>query len=223
MSRAAPFFDKLVFSKLKQRLGGRVRLIVSGGAPLARHVEDFLSVCMCSPVVQGYGLTETCAASFVAVPGEQREEFFETSNFFLLLPTRCDEKKKKVKFKQLTSFLALFLFPFLFSSPLPLPPGDHEGVGTVGPPLPSVGLRLEAVPEMGCDPFADPPRGEVCISGPTVFTGYYRDAEKTAEVLESDGLFHTGDIGELTPQGMLRIVDRKKNIFKLSQGELREF
>ena len=143
--------------------------------------------------------------------------------FFFFFRRAATKKRKKVKFKQLTSFLSLFLFPFLFSSPLPLPPGDHEGVGTVGPPLPSVGLRLEAVPEMGCDPFADPPRGEVCISGPTVFTGYYRDAEKTAEVLESDGLFHTGDIGELTPQGMLRIVDRKKNIFKLSQGELREF
>ena len=97
----------------------------------------------------------------------------------------------------------------------------------MGPPLPSVGLRLEAVPEMGCDPFADPPRGEVCITGPTVFTGYYRDEEKTVEVLDKDVdggmLFHTGDIGELTPQGMLRIVDRKKNIFTLSQGEsLRE-
>lgn len=69
--QAAPFFDKLVFSKIKLRLGGRVKLIVTGGAPLARHVEDFLKVTMCCPVVQGYGLTETCAASFIAVPDSQ--------------------------------------------------------------------------------------------------------------------------------------------------------
>jgi len=50
--QAAPFFDKLVFSKVKQRLGGNVKLIVSGGAPLAPHVEEFLKVAMCSPVVQ---------------------------------------------------------------------------------------------------------------------------------------------------------------------------
>ena len=68
MRQASPFFDKLVFSKVKERLGGRVRLIVTGGAPLARHVEDFLKVCMCCPVIQGYGLTETCAASFIATP-----------------------------------------------------------------------------------------------------------------------------------------------------------
>lgn len=67
-AQASPFFDKLVFSKVKERLGGRVRLIVTGGAPLARHVEDFLKVCMCCPVIQGYGLTETCAASFIATP-----------------------------------------------------------------------------------------------------------------------------------------------------------
>ena len=163
--RAAPFFDRLVFSKVKQALGGNVRMIVSGGAPLARHVEDFLKVTMCAPVVQGYGLTETCAASCIAIPD------------------------------------------------------DGADAGTVGPPLPSIELRLEAVPDMGCDPLADPPRGEVCIGGPSIFKGYYKDPEKTAEVLGPDGWFHTGDIGELTPSGALKIVDRKKNIFKLSQGE----
>jgi hypothetical protein len=68
--RASPVFDKLVFSKVKARLGGRVRLVISGGAPLSRHVEDFLRVAMCCRVVQGYGLTETCAGSFIAVPDE---------------------------------------------------------------------------------------------------------------------------------------------------------
>lgn len=66
--QAAPLFDKIVFSKVKERLGGKVQLIVSGGAPLAPHVEEFLKVTMCAPVVQGYGLTETCAASFIADP-----------------------------------------------------------------------------------------------------------------------------------------------------------
>jgi len=66
--RASPLFDRLVFGKVKQRLGGRVRIIVSGGAPLAPHVEEFLKVAMCAPVVQGYGLTETCAASCIAMP-----------------------------------------------------------------------------------------------------------------------------------------------------------
>ena len=66
--QASPFFDKLVFAKIKARLGGRVRLIVTGGAPLANHVEEFLKVCFCCPVVQGFGLTETCAASCIAVP-----------------------------------------------------------------------------------------------------------------------------------------------------------
>lgn len=162
---AAPFFDKLVFSKVKARLGGNVKLIVSGGAPLAPHVEDFLRVTMCARVVQGYGLTETCAASFIAHPDEP----------------------------------------------------DH--FNTVGPPQPVLSFRLEAVQEMNYDPMGTPARGEVCVKGPAVFTGYYKDEEKTKEVLDADGWFHTGDVGELSDTGALKIIDRKKNIFKLAQGE----
>lgn len=79
-----------------------------------------MKVTMCCRVVQGYGLTETCAASFIAVPD---------------VP-------------------------------------DHAG--TVGPPLPVLSFRLEAVPDMNYDPMADPPRGEVCVKGPAVFSGYYK-------------------------------------------------
>ncbi len=49
-SQAAPFFDKLIFSKISARLGGSVKAVVSGGAPLAPHVEEFLRVTMCAPV-----------------------------------------------------------------------------------------------------------------------------------------------------------------------------
>lgn len=161
---AAPFFDKLVFNKVRQGLGGKVRLILSGAAPLATHVEAYLKVVTCSHVLQGYGLTETCAGTFVSLPNEQNM------------------------------------------------------LGTVGPPVPTVDARLESVPEMGYDALSTPPRGEICIRGGTLFSGYYKREDLTKEVLV-DGWFHTGDIGEWQPNGAMKIVDRKKNIFKLAQGE----
>lgn len=164
-NQASVLSDLLVFNKIKAKLGGRIRLIVTGGAPIPAHVEEFLKVTMCAPLVQGYGLTETCAASFISFPHDFDQSF------------------------------------------------------TVGPPMPHTELRLEAVPEMGYDPTADPPRGEVCIRGAGLFSGYYKDETMTKEVLDEDGFFHTGDVGEITPSGALRIIDRKKNLFKLSHGE----
>jgi long-subunit acyl-CoA synthetase (AMP-forming) len=66
--QASPLADMLAFNNIKTKLGGRVRLILSGAAPLAKPAQEFLSCCMCAPVLQGYGLTETCAASSIAEP-----------------------------------------------------------------------------------------------------------------------------------------------------------
>ncbi|XP_041364605.1 long-chain-fatty-acid--CoA ligase 1-like [Gigantopelta aegis] len=94
--------------------------------------------------------------------------------------------------------------------------GDPS-VGNVGPPLVSNHIKLVDVPEMNYS--AADNKGEVCIQGPSVFKGYLKDPEKTRESLDEEGWLHTGDIGEWTPFGCLKIIDRKKHIFKLAQGE----
>ena len=89
----------------------------------------------------------------------------------------------------------------------------------VGPPSASCEMKLVAVPEMNYLTSTKPPRGEVCFRGPMNMVEYYKDPEKTAEAIDADGWYHSGDIGELYEDGVLRLVDRIKHIFKLSQGE----
>nr|AUD66219.1 long-chain acyl-CoA synthetase 2 [Prunus sibirica] len=162
--KAAPLLDKLVFDKIKQALGGRVRILLSGAAPLPRHVEEFFRVTACSTLSQGYGLTESCGGCLTSIGN---------------------------------------VFPMM---------------GTVGVPMTTIETRLESVPEMGYDALSSVPRGEICLRGKSLFSGYHKQQDLTEEVLV-DGWFHTGDIGEFQPNGAMKIIDRKKNIFKLSQGE----
>ncbi|RWS25397.1 long-chain-fatty-acid--CoA ligase 1-like isoform X3, partial [Leptotrombidium deliense] len=96
-------------------------------------------------------------------------------------------------------------------------PGDYT-TGHVGPPVACSQIKLIDVPEMNY--FVDQcSTGEVCIKGANVFRGYYKNSEKTLETLDENGWLHTGDIGTWTDYGTLKLIDRKKHIFKLSQGE----
>ncbi|KAK1787060.1 hypothetical protein P4O66_017439 [Electrophorus voltai] len=95
-------------------------------------------------------------------------------------------------------------------------PGDFSA-GHVGPPLPCAMVKLADIPDMSY--YAKRGQGEICIHGPSVFQGYLKDEENTAQALDGDGWLHTGDVGQWLPNGTLRIIDRKKHIFKLSQGE----
>ncbi|KAM4116039.1 hypothetical protein ACJW30_02G020400 [Castanea mollissima] len=162
---ASPMWDKLVFNKIRDRLGGRVRFMTSGASPLSPDVMDFLKICFGCRVSEGYGMTETsCVISGM------------------------DE-------------------------------GDNLS-GHVGSPNPACEIKLVDVPEMNYTSDDQPyPRGEICVRGPIIFKGYYKDEVQTKEVVDEDEWLHTGDIGLWLPEGRLKIIDRKKNIFKLAQGE----
>ena len=142
--------DRLVFSTIRQRFGGRMRFFISGSAALDRDIAQWFDA-VGVIVLEGYGLTETSAASSINRPTAYR-------------------------------------------------------FGTVGWTLPQTEVKI-----------ADD--GEILLKGPGIMNGYHDLPEATAEAIEADGWFHTGDIGELDGEGFLRITDRKKDMFKTSQGK----
>ncbi|XP_068439860.1 long-chain-fatty-acid--CoA ligase 5 [Clinocottus analis] len=155
-------WDKLIFHKVQESLGGRVRIMVTGAAPISPAVLNFLRASLGCQIYEAYGQTECTAGCTFTMPGDATS-------------------------------------------------------GHVGVPLPCNVVKLVDVEDMNY--FSSNGEGEVCIKGRNVFKGYLKDPKKTAEALDEDGWLHTGDIGKWLPSGVLKIIDRKKNIFKLAQGE----
>lgn len=164
-------YDRVVFKKIREALGGRLKSIVIGSAPTAKEVMEFMRIALNVTIIEGYGQTESTGASF------------------------------------LTSWI------------------DNQSSGCVGGPTSMCEFKLVDIPEMNYsakdvdEKGVAIPRGEMCIRGPGNMLGYYKDEEKTKEAIDEQGWLHTGDVCLIQPNGSIKVIDRKKNIFKLSQGE----
>lgn len=143
-------FDRLVYSKIRAAMGGKIEWAVSGGAPLGARLGHFFRGIGVT-ILEGYGLTETAASTTVNRP-------------------------------------------------------SALGIGTVGQPFPGASVKVAE-------------DGELLLAGDHIFVGYWNNPTATAEVLEADGWFHSGDIGEIDDRGFVRITGRKKELIVTAGGK----
>lgn len=143
-------FDRLVYGKLRAAMGGKIEWAVSGGAPLGDRLGHFFRGIGVT-ILEGYGLTETSAATTVNRP-------------------------------------------------------DALKIGTVGQPFPGASVKVAA-------------DGELMLAGAQIFKGYWNNPTATAEAIEPDGWFHSGDIGEIDDQGFVKITGRKKELIVTAGGK----
>ncbi|KAJ3296881.1 long-chain fatty acid-CoA ligase [Rhizoclosmatium sp. JEL0117] len=161
---AAPL-DAIVFNKIKDQVGGRLKFAISGGAPIPKSTHEFLNVAVAT-VIQGYGMTEACG--IVAL-----QEVWQSAT-----------------------------------------------LGITGAPFPNMEMKLVDVENTSYKSTNVPkPQGEIWVRGANVMKGYFKQPALTREVLTEDGWMMTGDIGEWNTDGTLSIIDRKKNLVKLANGE----
>lgn len=167
-SYETPIIDSIIFAPIRQIMGGNMRLVISGGAPLSPETHEQINNCLCVTIIQGYGLTETTAGACV-------QDFYDKS------------------------------------------------YGRVGAPCTVCDIRLVSWEEGNYRVTDKPyPRGEIFIGGDNISAGYFKLPDKTDEdFFEADGKrwFKTGDIVEVQDDGVVKIIDRKKDLVKLQAGE----
>ncbi|KAF2403305.1 acetyl-CoA synthetase-like protein [Trichodelitschia bisporula] len=155
--------DAVVFSKIRDATGGRLRICLNGGGPVAKETQRFISIAI-APMISGYGLTETSAMGALMDPLAWTDDAL----------------------------------------------GEMPG---------SIEIKLVDFPDAGYFAANKPPQGEIWIRGASVADGYLDLEEESKEAFAEGGWFKTGDIGEWDHKGQLKIIDRKKNLVKTSNGE----
>ena len=164
-------YDLLVFKKIREMFGNRIKTVLCASAPLRKELADDFKVFLSVPVVEGLGMTELSGSPFCT------------------------------NYNDYTNFTA---------------GGVNWGARMLLKSVPDLGYTVDdEIEGIKC------PAGEMCLKGPLVFHGYYKNDEENKKCFDEEGYFHTGDVGRIFPNygNGLKIVDRVKEIFKLSQGE----